>query len=234
MKACRGRTWLISSLAFAGISIVNATAAIAQPLTGTILSVGDGDTLRIKTPDQKTITARLACIDAAELAQKPYGEAARVRLQQLLPVGQTVSLAIADTDRYGRSVAKVYVGNLSINLAMVHEGQAVVYRQYLSACPELREQLLRAEASAKARRLGIWAQPNPTMPWDFRHSGQKSGVPKTSSPQSQPNSLTRPAGDYDCKDFRTQAEAQRVLDTYPGDPFRLDRDGDGIACESLP
>jgi micrococcal nuclease len=76
-------------------------------------------------------------------------------------VGQTVNLAIANTDRYGWSVAKVYIGNQSINVAMVQEGQAVVYRQYLSACPELKERLLNAEASAKSRRRGIWAQTNP-------------------------------------------------------------------------
>ncbi|MEG4032041.1 MULTISPECIES: excalibur calcium-binding domain-containing protein [unclassified Microcoleus] len=32
----------------------------------------------------------------------------------------------------------------------------------------------------------------------------------------------------------TQAEAQRVLEAYPGDPFKLDRDRDSIACETLP
>lgn len=38
--------------------------------------------------------------------------------------------------------------------------------------------------------------------------------------------------DYDCSDFATQAEAQGYL--LPGDPYRLDGDNDGIACESLP
>jgi micrococcal nuclease len=80
--------------------------ALAQTITGQVISIGDGDTLRIKTADQKTLTTRLACIDAPEMSQSPYGDAARARLQQLLPMGQTVSLAIADTDRYGRSVAK--------------------------------------------------------------------------------------------------------------------------------
>lgn len=45
-----------------------------------------------------------------------------------------------------------------------------------------------------------------------------------------------PAGasalDYDCADFATQEEAQEYL--LPGDPYRLDGDNDGIACEDLP
>ena len=38
--------------------------------------------------------------------------------------------------------------------------------------------------------------------------------------------------DRDCPDFATQAEAQAALDSAIGDPERLDRDGDGIACDS--
>ena len=43
---------------------------------------------------------------------------------------------------------------------------------------------------------------------------------------------TASAGDLDCGDFGTQAEAQAHL--FPGDPHRLDADDDGIACDSLP
>lgn len=38
--------------------------------------------------------------------------------------------------------------------------------------------------------------------------------------------------DYDCADFANQAEAQEYL--LPGDPYRLDGDDDGVACEDLP
>lgn len=38
--------------------------------------------------------------------------------------------------------------------------------------------------------------------------------------------------DYDCADFSNQAEAQSYL--LPGDPYRLDGDNDGKACEDLP
>ncbi len=40
------------------------------------------------------------------------------------------------------------------------------------------------------------------------------------------------AQDYDCADFNNQAEAEEYL--LPGDPYRLDADSDGIACEDLP
>jgi len=43
---------------------------------------------------------------------------------------------------------------------------------------------------------------------------------------------TSRAVDYNCSDFSNQAEAQVYL--LPGDPYGLDGDNDGVACESLP
>lgn len=47
-----------------------------------------------------------------------------------------------------------------------------------------------------------------------------------------PNPPSAHALDYDCSDFSSQSQAQGYL--LPGDPYGLDGDGDGIACESLP
>lgn len=64
-------------------------------------------------------------------------------------------------------------------------------------------------------------------------------LPKSSvTPTQKPTSTSRPSisgGDKDCTDFATHAEAQAFFESAgQGDPHRLDRDGDGIACESLP
>ena len=205
----------------------------AQTLTGRVISVGDGDTLRVAT-GRKTLTVRLACIDAAETAQAPFGKAAAERLRQLLPPGQQVTLRVADADRYGRSVAKVYKGNLSINLTLVQEGQAVVYREYLNACPELKERLLKAEASAKSRRIGFWSQPSPVLPANFRRGKRATNPTNPAATGVRSQTSSSPARDYNCSDFKTQASAQRVFDSIPGDPYKLDFDKDGVACESLP
>jgi len=148
------------------------SAAQQSQLTATVLSVGDGDTFRVQSQG-KTITVRLACVDAPEMAQAPYGQAAAQRLKQLLPRGQRVVLSVVETDRYGRTVAEVYAGNTSVNLQLVKEGLAVVYPQYLKGCPGLRTPLLQAEQQAKQRRLQFWSQSQPMMPWDYRR--QKRG-----------------------------------------------------------
>jgi micrococcal nuclease len=79
-------------------------------------------------------------------------------------VGTPIQLQVTATDRYQRQVALLTTNGKSINLSLVQGGHAVVYRQYLSSCPTLRDPLLAAEAKAKQQRLGFWAQDNPIMP----------------------------------------------------------------------
>ncbi|MBD1852963.1 thermonuclease family protein [Cyanobacteria bacterium FACHB-502] len=230
-------------------AFVPGTTAQSLP-TATIVSTGDGDTLRINQAG-RAITVRMICIDSPE-AQQPGGTEAANRLRQLLPPGQVVQVRSVDTDRYGRVVAELYRNGRSVNLQMVQEGMAVVYRQYLSGCAATQDQYLQGEAAARAARRGFWAQRDPVMPWDWRQ-GQRptsSSAPPVQSAPSRPVQSTsshppvqftpaQPAAnlpactnsDCDCSDFASQAEAQRVFNLFPGDPFRLDRDGDGRVCE---
>lgn len=130
------------------------TALINSRQLDQVVSVGDGDTIRA-TSNGKTLTIRLACVDAPETAQTPWGKDSTFRLKQLLPAGQNITLRVINTDRYGRTVAEVSKGNTSVNLQMVQEGQAAVYQRYLSGCPSLRDQLLNAEAEAKQQQFCI-------------------------------------------------------------------------------
>jgi micrococcal nuclease len=242
---------LVATVASASLLPILLAQNTSLGQTAIVVSVGDGDTLRVRI-DNKPVTVRLACIDAPELQQMPHGQKARERLQQLLPTGSKARVQTVDRDRYGRSVAVVYpisdvrgMNPLSINQVMVTEGYAVVYRQYLNACPEIQVELLEKEKSARGRRVNFWSQPTPVMPWEFRSGIRRPAVaipsPRRSSPAVQPSvNQTPKAGlppcvstDCDCSDFRSRAEAQRVLEAFPGDPFKLDRDGDGVACESL-
>ena len=99
----------------------------------TVLSVGDGETMRV-SDDAKRLTIRMACIDAPETAQHPYGAASRQRLQELAPVGSVVSLRPQTIVMYGRTVAEIFRNGQNVNLAIVSSGAAFAYRKYLSAC----------------------------------------------------------------------------------------------------
>ena len=198
-----------------------------------VISIGDGDTVRLEQ-NQEITTVRLSCIDSPETAQNPWGEMATEQLKQILPIGSEVQLRKVTVDRYGRTVGEIYQDNKSINLKMVKSGNAVVYHQYLGGCSETKEQYLTAEAQAKEQKLGFWNQSDADlcMPWDFR-KGQCTKI--TAAPiEIEQESHSCLSSDCNCSDFATQAEAQSVLDRFTGDPHRLDRDRDGVACESLP
>src|SRR6478672_9241292 len=142
------------------IALVYPTPLLAQNrIAGTVISTGDGDTLRVQI-NGKPVTVRLACVDAPEAAQAGGKEAA-TRLSQFLPKNQPIELRAVEIDRYGRTVGEIFKGGQSVNLQMVQEGRAVVYRQYLSACSGSQDRYLQAEAKAKQRKLAFWSQPNP-------------------------------------------------------------------------
>ena len=184
----------------------------------TILSIGDGDTIRVRQAGE-ALTVRLACIDAPETAQTPYGLKSRQYLQQRLPIGSEVSLIVKTTDRYGRSVAEV-ISDININLALVEEGQAFAYRQYLSGCDA--KTYLEAEERANRRRLGVWQVPGGiTRPWDFRKGRSSAVIPDGTTPGGRR---------YRCSEISSYAKAQELL--RQGHSY-LDGNGDGEACEAL-
>lgn len=116
---------MFQKIPFVAISVLllaQTLPVVANNLTATVVSVGDGDTIRVKTGN-KTVTVRLACIDAPEMKQNPWGQQSSARLKQLLPVGQGITLRAIETDKYKRLVAEVFIGNRSINVNMVEEGQ---------------------------------------------------------------------------------------------------------------
>jgi micrococcal nuclease len=69
-------------------------------------------------------------------------------------------------DRYGRTVAELFMGQENINLRMVQEGSAWTYRRYLKACNS--SLYIEAEASAKEKGRGLWDGGNPIAPWEYR------------------------------------------------------------------
>ena len=197
------------------------SVALAGPAT--VLSVGDGDTLTVNDAGRRT-TIRLACIDAPETAQSPYGGQSRAALQALAPVGAMVTVQGNKKDRYGRTVAEILRSNNNVNIELVRRGDAFVYRQYLNGCD--RNAYLSAEKQAESARRGVWSVSGGiTRPWDWRRGG-------SSRPSSSPSpaSSSRSSGRHRCSEVGSWARAQELL--RQGHAY-LDGDRDGEACESL-
>jgi endonuclease YncB( thermonuclease family) len=217
--------WPSGLLVGALIVLWSSPPALAQSVSGSVISIGDGDTIRMQT-GTSVKTVRLACIDTPETAQSPYGAAARQQLQSLLPIGSSIQVKVKATDRYGRSVGEITRNGRNINQALVGSGAAFVYWQYIQGCD--RQTYSRLENDARLKAAGVWSvKGGITRPWDYR-SGRSgsSGSTSTATPSSQGSSSRK----YRCSDFTTAAQAQTALNQ--GHAY-LDKDGDGRACESL-
>ena len=68
-----------------------------------------------------------------------------------------------EVDRNGRPIVTMTVGGMDVSTEQVRRGMAWVYRAY-SMDPEL----LRLEANARESKLGLWADPAPVPPWEWR------------------------------------------------------------------
>ncbi|MCX7059274.1 MAG: thermonuclease family protein [Gammaproteobacteria bacterium] len=156
----------LAAMIKAGIgAILLLVAGAVFACSGRVVGVTDGDTIKVLC-DRTEVKVRLAEIDAPERGQ-PFGAQSKAALSDLV-FGRQIRLDVTDTDRYGRSIARVWVGRTDANREMVRLGYAWAYRKYLTDAT-----LLDDEAAAQRARSGLWADANPSPPWEFRAQKRK-------------------------------------------------------------
>jgi len=143
--------------------IVFLFAASAQAQPATVVSVVDGDTIKVIDETGLT-TIRLYGIDSPEKKQA-YGMAAKDFVKTMVE-GRMVDVSPVDIDRYGRTVAVVMIGTQCIQEQLVLSGYAWVYPQYCrkSFCNAWRS----LQGISAGNRVGLWAGPAPVQPWEWR------------------------------------------------------------------
>lgn len=132
---------------------------------GQVVGVLDGDTIEVMV-DGEAKRIRLYGIDAPEKKQA-YGPQAKQDLSGIV-FGRTVSFVSKGTDRYGRTIAQIYLGESYVNAELVSRGAAWWYREYAPHDNQLAE----AEQEARNAFRGLWGSPNPTPPWEWRRKAR--------------------------------------------------------------
>ncbi|AVO49489.1 hypothetical protein C6568_09570 [Melaminivora suipulveris] len=85
-----------------------------------------------------------------------------------------VTVETEKEDRYGRTVGKVLVSGRDTNLAMVVAGYAWHYKKYQAEqSPDDRLLYDSAEREARAARRGLWEDPDPIPPSEWRAGNKK-------------------------------------------------------------
>lgn len=146
----------------AATALVAVAGTANADLAGLVIGIADGDTLTLLR-DQKQIKVRLAEIDAPERKQ-PFGTRSRESLAELC-FRRAAKLKALDTDRYGRTVARVYCDGIDANAEQVRRGMAWVYDRYVTDTS-----LYGIQDAARGQRAGLWSQPSPVPPWAWRKS----------------------------------------------------------------
>jgi endonuclease YncB( thermonuclease family) len=143
--------------------LIGLTIVIEPPvtITGKVVAIADGDTLTVLDDAKVQHKIRLAGIDAPEKKQA-FGSRARQSLGDKV-FGQVVRVDVTDVDRYRREVGRIFLGDHFINLEMGRDGFAWRNVRYDKA-----GEFTDAERGAREKRRGLWADPNPVPPWEYR------------------------------------------------------------------
>jgi len=138
-----------------------------QTLNGRVVAIADGDTVTVLDSSDTQHRIRLEGIDAPE-AHQAFGSRSKQHLSDLI-YGKDVTVSYYKTDQYGRLVGKILLDGTDINLAQVTAGMAWHYKEYeREQTPADRELYAKAEDDARAARRGLWIDPDPVEPSQFR------------------------------------------------------------------
>ncbi len=133
-----------------------------------VIKIVDGDTIDVLDANNESRRIRLQGIDAPERTQA-FGTVSRQHLYDLL-FGKDVTLQGEKTDRYDRILCKVLVEGQDVNLEQINAGLAWFYRQYeKELSSDDSDSYSKAESEAHNAKRGLWSDPAPTPPWEYRH-----------------------------------------------------------------
>ena len=191
-----------------------------------VVGISDGDTLTCLL-ERTPIKIRLQHIDAPESTQA-FGNRAKQALANLT-FKKNVTIHISGYDKYQRLLGVIYDGKQNINLTLVELGMAWAYSQTHPIYQQAQQQ-------AQANKIGLWRDPNPINPADWRASKRSD---TTQNLQKFPNNV--PLGIVDCRKQLSCKEMERRGFSYTQVQQHFqqcgwkERDGnkDGIPCNRL-
>lgn len=137
-----------------------------------VIELEDGDSGKA-LKGWTTVEFRLYGIDAPEFDQEGGKQAKSFTSHMLL--WKQIEFKTIDRDQYGREVCLAYREGKCVNEELVKSGFAWVYQAYCkeSCCSKW----IILEKLARGERKGLWKQPNPTPPWEYRYQKRSTHSP---------------------------------------------------------
>ncbi|MDB5340948.1 MAG: micrococcal nuclease, partial [Planctomycetaceae bacterium] len=139
--------------------------------------IADGDTVNLLV-GKETIKIRLDGIDAPE-SKQAFGTRSKEALAKLI-AEKNVIVHKSGEDRYRRTLGTIYLGQTNVNQQLVSDGWAWHYKKYSQD-----KQLADLETKARGAKVGLWADPNPLSPWDFRARQKEKTQPQAETADAE-------------------------------------------------
>lgn len=140
-------------------------------IEGKVTFVTDGDQFRVRTSDGKVFPIRIHGIDAPEQDQE-YGVKSRKRLEDQI-LEKDVKVVVQRVDSEGRYVGTVFLNGQDVGLRLLENGSAWHYKRTSGEqSSDVRAKYARAELKAREGRSGLWSDPMPIPPWEFRDEAE--------------------------------------------------------------
>lgn len=127
-----------------------------------VVGVTDGDTITVLLEGHVKKKLRLAEVDCPENGQAFGKNAKQFTSRQVF--GKQITFIATDTDRYGRTIAKVYYSNGKYLSAEIIKSGYGWWYHYFSKDTSLGQ----LEKKAKKKKLGLWQDANTIAPWEYR------------------------------------------------------------------
>ena len=142
-------------------SAENSKVEASVQFKGKVVGITDGDTIEVMHLG-KAEKIRLAGIDCPEKKQA-FGTRAKQFTSDMV-FGKVVNVNVETVDRYGRTIGEVFLTNgKNLNRELVKAGFAWWYQKYSND-----ETLGKLEEEARRTKRGLWVDPHPIPPWEFR------------------------------------------------------------------
>lgn len=136
------------------------TGALSSRVNAKVISIADGDTISVQLEDDQIIKVRLLGIDTPETHHptKPVGcygpQASEFTTKKLTNKRIELEYDIEKYDKYGRTLAFVYLDGVRFNDVLVKNG----YARTLTIAPNKKYSfnLLKLELEAEKNKVGMW------------------------------------------------------------------------------
>ncbi|WP_022792100.1 thermonuclease family protein [Marinococcus halotolerans] len=208
----------------------------AEDTNATVTNVVDGDTIDVDYEGGEE-RIRLILVDTPEtkhpqMGVQPFGpEATEFTTSELAGEDVRLELGVEERDYYGRLLAYVFVDGENFNQQLIEEGLARV--AVYPPNTEYLDEFEAAEEEARSAGIGIWSLDDYVT--DDGYVEQDEEPEESSGDSGSTEDADSSESDdvyYENCDAAREAGAAPVREGDPGYGGHLDRDGDGVGCET--